>query len=398
MRAFLGKLGLKVKRFIVDVILEPLIPLRRLESYLIFWARFVFRVRKPFVIGITGSVGKSTTTAMVAAVLSHRDAQRFVGSVGHTFSNMNDDAGVSATLLRFDYVLELPWAYPRRIAMLCLLPFRALRVVMGRYPKVMVLEVGVGSTADLHRLVTIAPPNVSVVTRIGAAHLEIVKTLEALVEEKGALVRAVPPSGLVILGQNHDYVSQLEQMARAPVIKVSGQGVELSRNITRAVCRHMGIPEEVVSSALREFKSPKGRLNRLELAGMTVIDDTYNANPLSMKLGLDTLAETARPEQRRMAILGGMSELGEESPRYHEEVGAYARSRADVLIGVGDLSKHYDPDHWFDSSDACAHGIESLLRLDDCLLVKGSASARMERVVTRLREIAENRHSMQSQT
>jgi UDP-N-acetylmuramoyl-tripeptide--D-alanyl-D-alanine ligase len=246
-------------------------------------------------------------------------------------------------------------------------------------------------------MVTIAPPDVAVVTRIGAAHLEIMKTVEALVQEKGALVRAVPPSGLVILGQDHDYVSQLEQMARAPVIKVSGQGVELSQNITRAVCRHMGIPEEAVSSALSDFKSPKGRLNRLEFASMTVIDDSYNANPLSMKLALDALAETDRLKHRRLAVLGFMAELGEEGPRYHEEVGAYARSRADVLIGVGDLSKHYNPNFWFDTSDSCAAQIESLLRCGDCLLVKGSFSARMERVVNKLREIAEKRQRDLSQ-
>jgi len=397
MSAFLGKSGLKLKRFIVDIVVEPLIPLRRLESYLVFLARLVFRVRKPFVIGITGSVGKSTTTAMVAAVLSHRDAERIVGAVGHTSDNMNDDVGLAATLLRFESFYVVPWPYPRRLAMLFLTPFRALRVIVGPYPKVMVLEFGVGSTANFDRMVTIAPPDVAVVTRIGAAHLEIMKTVEALVQEKGALVRAVPPSGLVILGQDHDYVSQLEQMARAPVIKVSGQGVELSQNIARAVCRHMGIPEEVVGSALSDFKSPKGRLNRLEFASMMVIDDSYNANPLSMKLALDTLAETDRLEHRRLAVLGFMAELGEEGPRYHEEVGAYARSRADVLIGVGDLSKHYHPNFWFDTSDSCAAHIESLLRYGDCLLVKGSFSARMERVVIKLCEIAEKRQGVPSQ-
>jgi UDP-N-acetylmuramoyl-tripeptide--D-alanyl-D-alanine ligase len=397
MWAFLGKSGLKLKRFIVDIIVEPLIPLRRLESYLVFLARLVFRVRKPFVIGITGSVGKSTTTAMVAAVLSHRDAERIVGAVGHTSDNMNDDVGLSATLLRFESFYVLPWPYPHRLAMLCLTPFRALRVMMGRYPKVMVLEFGVGSTADFNRMVTIAPPDVAVVTRIGAAHLEIMKTVEALVQEKGALVRAVRPSGLVILGQDHDYVSQLEQMARAPVIKVSGQGVELSQNITRAVCRHMGIPEEVVNSALREFKPPKGRLNRLEFVGMTVIDDSYNANPLSMKLALDTLAEADKLKHRRLAVLGFMAELGKESPRYHVEVGAYARSRADILIGVGDLSKHYNPNFWFETSDACAAQIENLVRFNDCLLVKGSFAAQMERVVNKLCEIADKRQRVSSQ-
>jgi UDP-N-acetylmuramoyl-tripeptide--D-alanyl-D-alanine ligase len=154
----------------------------------------------------------------------------------------------------------------------------------------------------------------------------------------------------------------------------------------------MGIPRHVTEAALREFKRPEGRLNRLDLPGMTVIDDTYNANPLSMHLGLDTLAEIAEPGQRRVAILGHMSELGDEAARYHQELGAYARTRADVLVGVGELSRHYASDAWFDSSDACADQIESVICFGDWVLVKGSASARMRSVVEKLREIAQKRH------
>jgi UDP-N-acetylmuramoyl-tripeptide--D-alanyl-D-alanine ligase len=223
-----------------------------------------------------------------------------------------------------------------------------------------------------------------VVTTIGAAHLETLRTLEGVVSEKSALVRAVPPSGLVILGDDHEYVSKLEQAAQARVVRVTGKGVDLSKNITRAVCRHMGIPEQITSAVLSDFKSLDARLCRLELPGMTIIDDTYNANPLSMKLGLDTLAAAAKPGRRRLAILGGMAELGEESARHHEEVGAYARSRADVLIGVGNLSREYHPDHWFDTSEACADQIQTLLREGDCLLVKGSASVRMGQIVKKL--------------
>ena len=390
--------GLKQKQFIIRHILEPLIPERRLESYLGFWARSVYRARKPVIIGITGSVGKSTATAMLEFVLSQQGAQRIVGPVGCTVENMNDDWGVAATLLRFSSFLDIPWSYAGRLALFCRVPFRALRLVASRYPKVMVIEFGAGPTSNFERLIAMAPPDLSVVTTIGAAHLEVHNSVEGIIQEKGKLVRAVTPTGLVILGDGHAHVSQLEQMARAPVVKVQGKGIELSRNITRAVCQQMGIPEDVVESALKDFKNPPGRLNRLELAGLTVIDDSWNANPMSMRLGLDTLAEIAGPEQRRLAILGDMLELGEESPRYHEEVSVYARSRADVLIGVGELSKLYSPDAWYDSIEACAEGIEGLVRVGDCVLVKGSHSARMWKAVAKLREIAATREDAISNT
>lgn len=148
----------RVKRLVVDQILEPLVPLRRLEAYAIYLGRLVFRIRKPLIIAITGSVGKSTTTAVVAAVLSCAEARKIVGSVGETVGNMNDNLGVAATLLRFDDVLELPWNYLERILLFFSLPLRMLRALLGPYPKVMVLECGVGDTANLRELVTLAPP------------------------------------------------------------------------------------------------------------------------------------------------------------------------------------------------------------------------------------------------
>lgn len=382
MDIFRSRLGLKSKKFIVGV-LERLMSRRRMQSYLFFWARTVVSIRKPFIIGITGSVGKSTTTEMLAAVLVHPDAARTVGSVGYAFENMNDDVGLPAIVLRFSR-FDFPYAYPSRLALLCQIPFQAFRVAIGDYPKILVLEFGTHWGGHLHRLVEIAPPNVAVVTTIGAAHLERLKTLEGVVLEKGALVLAVPTSGLVILGQDHDYVPQLEQMARAPVVKVTGRGIELARNITRAVCRHLGISDETVALALKDFKSPAGRLTQIDLTDMTVIDDSFNANPLSMKLALDTLAQTSGQGRRRLAILGEMAELGKEGQRYHEEIGTYARGRTDILIGVGDLSRHYSPDVWFDSSDACADQLQTLVRLHDCVLVKGSGSTRMEQIVKRL--------------
>jgi UDP-N-acetylmuramoyl-tripeptide--D-alanyl-D-alanine ligase len=374
-----------VKQFIHNYILRGLVSNRIVVPYLFFWGRFVVRIRQPLIIGVTGSVGKTTTTEMIAAVLAHPEVQPLVGRVGKTANNMNNDVGLPLTVLRYEHWL------PRhqKLVMLGGLPFRAVRLATtGCYPNLLVLEYGTHWHGHLSRLAQLAPPRVAVVTTIGPAHLDRLQTLEGVVQEKSALVRAVPPSGLVILGQDHPYVSHLERAARAPVVKVPGRGLELSQNITRAVCQYLGIPDEVRLTALDNFILPKGRLNRLEFADLTVIDDSFNANPLSMQLGLDTLAETAKPGHRRVAILGVMGELGEESPQYHEEIGVYARSRVDVVIGVGDLAQYYHADHWFDSSNACAAEIARLICPGDCLLIKGSHSAHMERIVVNLCAIA----------
>lgn len=393
----IDKYTLKVKKLIDKYILDKILSDTLVVPYLSFWAGFVLRIRKPLIVGITGSVGKTTTKEMIAAVLKHEGAAPIVGFAGSTPKNMNDDMGVPLTVLQYDDWLKGPNS--RKFVAMCLLPYRALSLAFRwKYPKILVIEYGTHWKGHLHRIARFVPPHIAVVTTIGPAHLERLKTIEGVVWEKSAVVRAAPPSGLVILGQDHNYVQQLEQMARAPVIKVTGRGTDLSQNIARVVCQHLGIPEEVITSALQSFQLPQRRLNRVEFADLTVIDDTYNANPLSMKFGLETLAETARNGQRRVAILGAMAELGEEGPRYHEEIAAFARSLADLLIGVGDLARHYSPDYWFDTGDACINQIEGLIQPGDCLFVKGSASSGMRKVADKLLHIAENGLSTKEKT
>jgi UDP-N-acetylmuramoyl-tripeptide--D-alanyl-D-alanine ligase len=256
------------------------------------------------------------------------------------------------------------------------------------------MEFGIGATSHFRRLVRIAPPALGVVTRIGAAHLELFKSIHGVVQEKGELVRAVPGSGLIVLASDHDHVAALEAMARAPVVKVPGGGVELSRQIARIVCRHLGVPDDVVDESLRSFRNPKGRLNVLRFSGLTLIDDSYNANPLSMALGLDTLADIGADGRRRVAVLGYMAELGDESGRYHEEVATHARRCSDLLIGVGAAAKLYQPDLWYATSAECAEAIDRLLRFDDCVLVKGSFAAQMELVSDRIKAIGGSSQSL----
>nr|WP_281381468.1 UDP-N-acetylmuramoyl-tripeptide--D-alanyl-D-alanine ligase [Quisquiliibacterium transsilvanicum] len=334
------------------------------------------------IVGVTGTAGKTTTVSMIGAVLERPDAARVIGPAAHTVRNMNDDIGLPLTVMRYERWLNPP----ETLAAVLLLPFRTLALALSpRYPKVLVLEFGTHSEGHLHWLVKVARPDIGVVTTIGPAHLDTLKTIAGVVHEKGAVVQAVPAAGLVVLGADHEHVADLEALAKCRVIKLPGRGVELAREIARAVGLHLGVSTQTIEAALASHRPEKGRLNLLQLGDLTVIDDHVNANPLSMRLALDTLNELARPGQRRVAMMGAMLELGEETVRYHEQLGAFARQRADVVIGVGELARQFQPDRWFASSPECADHVEEFLLPGDFLLVKGSSSIQMNLIVDRLR-------------
>jgi len=276
----------------------------------------------------------------------------------------------------------------RRLKAVAAIPFRALALAFSpRYPRVLVLEYGTHWKGHLHRLTRIAPPKIAVVTTIGPAHLERLGTEEGVMQEKSALVRAAPRDGLVVLGDDHAFVHALERLSAAPVVRVSGRGVELARRIAATIGRHLGLSDTIIDAGLNGFEAPKARLQQFATAGMIVIDDSYNANPMSMKLGLDELSLPIASGERRVAVLGAMSELGDQAQRYHQEVAAYARSRCDLLIGVGELARDYAPDHWFADSAATADALPGLLRPGDRILIKGSHSVAMSIIAKRLRQM-----------
>ena len=352
--------------------------------YCSFCARLVLRIRKPLIIAVTGSAGKTTTVHIIAAVLRHPAARQTVGAVAHSVRNMNDDTGLPLTVLRYERwigwynVWKVPLMLPRAVWL----------AFFARYPRVLVLEYGAHCGGHLHRLVEVAPPNIGVVTTIGPAHLDTLKTLQGVVHEKSAVVHAVPASGLIVLGSDHDYVADLEARAKGQVVKLPGRGADLARGIARVVALHLGVPKQGIEAALADFHPVKSRLNELRVGGMTIIDDCYNANPLSMRFGLDTLADTALPVQRRIAVLGSMGELGAEAMQYHQQIGTYAHQKADLVVGVGELARHYNPDHWFADSYECARQVHGLVVPGDCVLVKGSRFVHMDAIVERLRAVS----------
>lgn len=358
------------------------------DTYLGFWARMVVRVRRPTIVGVTGSVGKTTTKETIAAVLSHPDARARVGRVRKSPENLNDNRGLPLVLLGYD-----DWVWNWRLAAaVAAAPWRALRLaVLGPYPDLLVLEYAASDHGDIPWLVRLAPPTVAVVTAIGPAHLEHFGTIDRLVQEKGALVEAIPRDGLAVLGLENAHASSLDRKTDARVVKVAGKGRALADNAARAVGRFFGVANAVIDRALPAGPTVRGRLDVRELGDLTLIDDSFNANPLSMELGLSTLAGHARVGQRKVAILGDMLELGRDSPRYHREIGEYARSVADVVVGVGALAKSYQPDRWYPTADACSVDLESLLCSGDLVFVKGSAGIELYRTVTGIKRVARER-------
>ncbi len=354
---------------------------RVVTPVLAFWARLVVRRRQPFIVGITGSVGKSTTKEAVAAVLMHEEARRRLGRVAKTPGNWNDYLWFLLLLLRYE---DRPQSVLRWVVRLAAVPFRALALAtVAPYPRVLVIEYAANTANGIERRTKVARPAVAVVTAIGAAHLEGFGSLEQIVRSKGALVRAVAPSGLVVLGADNAHASAMGSMTEARVVRVPGRGRELARNVARVVACHLHLPDDVIDRALADLPPLRGRLDVRELGAITVIDDSHNASPLAMQLALETLASVAAPDRRAVAVLGGMAELGAESARYHAETAALARERSALLVGVGELARAYRADHWFASSAECAEGLPALLAPGDVVLVKGSQSARMSKVVDR---------------
>jgi UDP-N-acetylmuramoyl-tripeptide--D-alanyl-D-alanine ligase len=350
---------------------------RLLDSYLQACARLVLSRHKPLIVGITGTAGKTTTKEMLASILRDPDVQTRFGQAVVTSGNLNDNSGVPLTILGFSDFIG------GRLKPFLMYPYVALRAVRlalrKAYPRLLVLEFGTHKHGNLHELVRLARPNIGVVTNVGPAHLETLGSLQGVADEKAALVISPPKDGAVILGSGHAFIDYFAKLAKAPVTVVEGVGYELNRNIAREVGRRLGIAEDVIERGLADFAPPARRLERSELRELTLIDDSHNANPISMRFALDTLLATAA-SSRKVAVLGSMAELAEESAMEHAAIGQAARAAADVVVGVGENAKAYQPDYWFKDADACCDELMSHLEPGDLVLVKGSGSSGVPQV------------------
>src|SRR3954464_12907920 len=318
-------------------------PLRALQALAQQWRREL----DAKVVGITGSTGKTSTKDLLAGML--RPHRRTVA----TPQNWNTEIGLPLTILSAPADTEI-----------------------------LVLEMAMRGAGQIAELARIAEPDVGVITNVGPVHLELLGSLEAIRETKPELVRNLRPGGTAIVP-----AALAGHVPRAVVpdgdlgdVEIPFDSAHMRQNAAFALAAARAVGVEPHGLIEVELSARRGQ--RIELAnGAVVVDDCYNANPMSMRAALD---ELARAPGRKVAVLGDMLELGPDEGRFHQEVGAYARERADVLITVGPRAAAMEGDHAVADATEAAALVESLVRPGDTVLVKASRGVGLEAVAEAL--------------
>lgn len=355
------------------------------------------------VVGITGSVGKTSTKEMIASVLSEKYR------VLKTEGNYNNEIGLPLTIFKIRAEHE-----------------------------VAVLEMGISEFGEMHRLATMANPDICVITNIGLCHLENLKTRDGILKAKTESFAHLKKDGIAILNGDDDKLSTIRQVGdKEPVfygmeekmeyredakksvyatgvenlglygmqarihtpegerdvrIPIPGEHNVYNALAATAVGLSLGLSLDQISSGILKAKTIGGRTNLLNTGSMTVIDDCYNANPVSMKASIDVLATA---EGRKIAVLGDMGELGENEKKLHYEVGEYlAKKEIDVLFCAGELSEEIAKAaqkesktcevYYFKTRDALLEQLLPFLKTGDTVLVKASHFMEYPKIVKSL--------------
>lgn len=347
------------------------------------------------VVGITGSVGKTTTKEFIASVLD----QKY--KVLKTQGNFNNEVGLPLTVLQIRDEHE-----------------------------VAVLEMGINHFGEMDRLGTIAKPDICVMTNIGQCHLEFLGSREGILKAKSEMLIHLQPNGIACVNGDDDMLATIDKVqGNAPITfgisetnAIYATDIE-SKGLLGTVCkihtkestfeaciplpgRHMvynalaatavglslQLSEEEIQRGIEAVPSVGGRSHIISCKERVIIDDCYNANPVSMKAAIDLLTLA---EDRKIAILGDMGELGEDKEKMHETIGVYAvEKEIDILICIGKLS-HFMAEaakkanqkttiYWFETKEEAQKELPDFIKEKDTILVKASHSMGFEDIVKAL--------------
>lgn len=347
------------------------------------------------VIGITGSVGKTSAKEMISAVLSEKM------NVLKTDKNLNNQIGVPMTLSRITPEHEAA-----------------------------VIELGISKIGDMAALAAMAVPTIAVYTVIGHAHLEYLHDLDGVLKEKTEMLNYMAADSIVImngddeklrgfscrqkkilygLSDGCDIKAENVVMPDAghtecdiiyddrkihAVIPAYGQHMVYAALEGAAVGFVMGMSDEEIARGIANFEVVGRRGAVTDTGFITLIDDCYNANPDSMKCGIDSIAKL---EGRRVCILSDMLEQGEESPAMHRDVGEYAAEKGiDLVITTGELSKNIcagagEHGIHFENNAAIIEALPSLIKAGDIVLVKASRGMHLEEISEALKKLTDER-------
>ncbi|MDD6795262.1 MAG: UDP-N-acetylmuramoyl-tripeptide--D-alanyl-D-alanine ligase [Clostridiaceae bacterium] len=341
------------------------------------------------VVGITGSTGKTSTKDLVAAFLSGKY------KVFKTKGNFNNHIGLPLMILSLDSSIE-----------------------------VAVLELGMSNLGEIHTLANCARPDVALITNIGLSHIENLKTQENILKAKMEITDYFDKNNILIVNGEDNFLNQIKER-NFKVIKTGysenhdlrGFNVTLNEektsfsvldngreerfdlpmvgahNVLNALLaieasKALGVSYEEMHKGLKNIESTSMRLEFIKKNDITVINDCYNASPDSMKAALDVLKN--HTGGRKIAILGTMKELGDESKRAHRETGEYAQNRADILITTGIYKDDYKDGFgnnniiMYNSKEELIEDIKNIINPDDVVLVKASRSIKFEDIVKEL--------------
>ena len=347
------------------------------------------------VIGVTGSNGKTTVKEMIASVL-----RCAFGEDGYlaTAGNFNNDIGVPLTVFRL--------AHAHRAA---------------------VIELGMNHVGEIAALAAIAQPTIGLVNNAQREHQEFMRSVAAVARENGTVIQTLPPDGVAVFPAGDTYSALWAELAgdRASVtfgfgedadvsvriietgdrtrvaMRLAGETVEVNlatsgrHNVMNAAaaaacCLAAGIDRSAIVRGLETFVPVHGRLERkTAFNGARLIDDTYNANPDSVRAAIDVLADIS---DDGVLVLGDMGEVGDHAKQFHAEIGAYAKTRGiGHLFAFGNMARsaadaYGKTARHFTEMDAMNHALKEILVPDMTVLVKGSRFMKMERVVEQLME------------
>ena len=352
------------------------------------------------VVAVTGSVGKTTTKDIIYSVLK----QKF--DTVKTEGNFNNEIGVPLTIFKIEETTEA-----------------------------VVLEMGMNHFNEIHRLSKIGKPNAAVITNVGYSHIENLGSRNGILKAKCEIFDFLEKGGLKILNGNDEMLSTLKKTEENTCfygiespdndfyadeivenglndincrihkgkesfsvnIKVPGKHMVLNALSAAAVGDYFGLDFQQIKAGIESFELTKMRMDIIKTNNFTVINDVYNANPVSMKAGIDVLARSAA---RKVCILGDMFELGDFAPELHFEVGEYAYLKnIDVIVCIGELSKNIyeralknadcDEDrlkniYYFKTQNEFFDEIENILKYKDTILVKASRGMKFEKTVEKI--------------